>query len=146
MNRVVRLLLLLALAAAPVLSACGAAPLATPTPPAAPAPTGKLSDGGLFRVTFTAKIDPIRINETHAWTLHVDTAAGKPVADAEISVDGGMPAHGHGLPTQPTVTQNLGNGDYLVEGMRFNMPGAWVVSFAIKAGGQSDKATFDLRL
>jgi hypothetical protein len=57
-----------------------------------------------------------------------------------------MPQHGHGLPTSPQVTQNLGNGDYLVEGMKFQMPGWWEVRFNILAGGQSDAITFNLTL
>jgi hypothetical protein len=125
-------------------AACGG-PAASPTT-AADTATRKTTAQGLYSVRFTSRLDPIRINETHAWTLHVETSAGKPVDNAQITVDGGMPAHGHGLPTQPKVTQNLGKGDYLVEGMRFNMPGAWIVTFVISVGGQSDKVTFDLRL
>ena len=34
-----------------------------------------------------------------------------------------MPEHNHGFPTAPRVTENLGEGDYLLEGMRFNMGG-----------------------
>ena len=37
----------------------------------------------------------------------------------------GMPDHDHGLPTQPQVTSRLENGDYLLEGVRFHMPGKW---------------------
>ena len=50
-----------------------------------------------------------------------------------ITVDGGMPQHGHGLPTKPRVTRALGNGDHLVEGMKFNMGGWWVVKFRVNA-------------
>jgi hypothetical protein len=57
-----------------------------------------------------------------------------------------MPQHGHGLPTSPQVTQNLGNGDYLVEGMKFQMPGWWEVRFSISAGAQTDTITFNLTL
>ena len=42
-----------------------------------------------------------------------------------------MPRHGHGLPTKPRVTRPLGNGDHLVEGMKFNMGGWWVVKFRV---------------
>ena len=52
-----------------------------------------------------------------------------------IQVSGDMPEHRHGMPTQPQVTQNLGGGDYLVEGMRFQMGGWWAVTFAIDADG-----------
>ncbi|HSN74616.1 MAG TPA: FixH family protein [Anaerolineae bacterium] len=108
--------------------------------------TSSLTDNGLYRISFTSTLDPIAINQLHSWTVHVETADGQPVDDAQITVDGGMPAHGHGLPTQPQVTQALGNGDYLVEGVRFQMPGAWVMRFDVTADGQSDGVTFELAL
>jgi hypothetical protein len=57
-----------------------------------------------------------------------------------------MPQHGHGLPTQPLVTAYLGDGTYLVEGMKFQMGGWWVVDFTIEANGQSDTVRFNLSL
>src|SRR4249920_3274177 len=32
--------------------------------------------------------------------------------------DGGMPQHGHGLPTRPVVSRELADGTYLMEGMK----------------------------
>jgi hypothetical protein len=106
----------------------------------------RLSDMGLFQVTYTSSLAPIPINQIHTWTIHVETAEGQPVEQASITVDGGMQQHGHGLPTQPEVTQDLGNGDYTVEGMKFNMPGWWTVTFSITAGGQTDRVTYNLVL
>ena len=40
-----------------------------------------------------------------------------------------MPEHGHGFPTVPEVTEYLGDGKYLVEGLKFSMPGWWVGQF-----------------
>jgi hypothetical protein len=104
------------------------------------------TDNGLYRVSFTSNLNPISINQMHTWTLHVETADGQIVEDAVILVDGGMPQHGHDLPTRPQVTQYLGNGDYLVEGLKFQMGGWWEVKFNISADGQSDNVTFNLVL
>lgn len=104
------------------------------------------SDNGLFTVGAVSRLDPVVINETHAWTLHVETADGSAVTDAEITVDGGMPEHDHGFPTAPRVTENLGEGDYLLEGVRFNMAGGWVMTLEISSGGQSDSVTFEFEL
>jgi hypothetical protein len=82
----------------------------------------------------------------HTWTLHLEDKAGSPVENAEITVEGDMPAHGHGLPTEPRVTEYLGNGDYLVEGMQFQMGGEWYVEFTIAADGATDILRFDFRL
>lgn len=101
---------------------------------------------GFFRGTYTPKLDPLRINQIHTWTFHLENKDRQPLEGAQISVDGGMPQHGHGLPTLPQVTKALGNGDYQVEGMKFHMPGWWVVNFHITAQGQSDTITFNLIL
>lgn len=106
--------------------------------------TTQLSDQGTFNVSYSSSLTPIRINQIHAWTVHVETADGQLSDQVEIKVDGGMPQHGHGLPTQPEVTQDLGNSDFLVDGMKFNMPGWWTVTFHITADGQSDSVTFNL--
>lgn len=104
------------------------------------------TENGLFTVSAVSHLDPVVINETHTWTLHIETADGEPVTDAEIAVDGGMPAHNHGFPTAPRVTENLGDGDYLLEGMRFNMGGMWVLTLEIRAGDQNDSLTFEFEL
>lgn len=105
-----------------------------------------VSEAGLFRASIESEVDPIPVNAIHAWKLHIETSASQPVTDAAITVDGGMPAHGHGLPTEPQVTQNLGGGDYLVEGLKFHMQGQWVVTFAISAGDREDSVTFEFGL
>ena len=101
---------------------------------------------GMYTITATPKLDPLVINQIHEWTLHIETADGEPVDNARIMVEGDMPEHRHGLPTRPEVTENLGNGDYLVEGMKFSMPGHWEVTFTVTADDGSDAATFDLVL
>jgi hypothetical protein len=108
--------------------------------------TTRLSAQGHYRATIVPRVAPIPINSLHAWTLHVETPDGRPVTGATIAVDGGMPQHGHGLPTQPQVTRELGNGDYLVEGLKFQMEGWWTIAFAIEAAGQRDDAQFNLIL
>lgn len=108
--------------------------------------TSILTGQKLFRVSYTSNVEPIPLNQIHSWTLHVETADGQAVEGADIIIDGGMPQHGHGLPTSPQITENLGSGDYLVEGMKFQMPGWWELQFNISAGGQSDTATFNLIL
>lgn len=108
--------------------------------------TTRLSEQGLYRGSYVARLDPLVINQMHTWTFHLENADGQPLTGAQITVDGGMPQHGHGLPTSPQVTKELGAGDYQVEGMKFNMPGWWVVNFHITANGQRDTLTFNLIL
>ena len=108
--------------------------------------TTRSSDNGLFKVSYTPASGTVPVNQMHQWTLHVETADGQPVENATITLDGDMPQHGHGLPTNPQVTEYLGNGDYLVEGLRFQMGGWWVMDFVITAQDQSDTVRFNMVL
>ena len=100
----------------------------------------------VYRATYSSSEMPVPVNELHSWKLHVETVNGTPVDNAVISIFGDMPQHGHGMPTKPQLTGRLGNGDYLVEGMKFQMGGWWVIDFTINANGQSDKVSFNLML
>lgn len=108
--------------------------------------TTRLSAEGVYQATIMPDAQPIPVNKMHTWMLHVETPDGQPLDAAEITVDGDMPQHGHGMPTRPQVTQNLGGGDYRVEGMKFQMGGWWVIDFYITANGASDKVSFNLLL
>ena len=72
-----------------------------------------------------------RIGKLIQWKIRVTTPDGQPIEGAKITVDGDMPQHGHSLPTRPQVTRSLGDGTYLVEGMKFQMGGWWVADFTI---------------
>ena len=106
----------------------------------------KMTTAGHFKVSIASQTMPVRINHMHDWVLTVKEHAGNPIFEAKISVDGGMPAHGHGLPTAPQVTKQMGDGKYLVEGVRFNMSGHWELTFHIASANKSDKVTFNLLL
>lgn len=106
----------------------------------------RMSEHGLYRAVIRPHTPEIPLNRLHQWTLHLEGPDGVAVNGAAIVVDGGMPEHGHGLPTKPRVTRALGNGDYLVEGMKFQMPGWWVVAFAISTPDGNDTVSFNLML
>jgi hypothetical protein len=98
---------------------------------------------------FTATLQPdqpLRPRRMHTVRVAITDAAGVPVDDATIQIDGGMPQHGHGLPTRPRVTRALGNGLYEIEGVRFNMGGWWEFKLAINTASGSDVVTFNLAL
>ncbi len=99
-----------------------------------------------FSVTLEEPERPVAINVMHSRIVRITTSNGAAIADAKIKVDGGMAAHGHGLPTAPQATQYLGDGRYLIEGVKFNMSGKWQLKLSIDAAGQSDTASFELAL
>ncbi len=98
---------------------------------------------GKFVVALQPPATPAAINQIHSWQIRLTTPAGLPVTHARIAVDGGMPQHGHGLPTRPQVTQEVADGTYLLEGMKFSMSGWWEIKLAIQSAEGSDKVTFN---
>ena len=96
-----------------------------------------------YVVTLKPPAKPAAINQLHAWQVKVASATGTPVAGAHIKVDGGMPQHGHGLPTRPQVTRELPDGGYLIEGMKFSMTGWWEIKLAIDGPAGADRVTFN---
>jgi hypothetical protein len=97
---------------------------------------------------FVASLEtgPIALNQTHAWIVDVDMADGTPVDIDALTIDGGMPLHGHGLPTEPKVVRDLGDGRFEVEGVLFSMPGWWIVTVHVSTPASPDAATFNFKL
>lgn len=97
----------------------------------------------IYTVRIAPVVAPVAVNQIHAWQIDVTSATGEPVKNARISVAGGMPQHGHGFPTQPRVTKELGEGRYLLEGMKFSMVGWWEIKLDISASLGQDQVTFN---
>lgn len=106
----------------------------------------RVSAAGLYRATILPQGDSIPQGKLQKWTLHLETATGAAVDSVTVAVDGGMPQHGHGLPTKPRVTRALGNGNHLVEGMKFNMGGWWEVRFRVDGAAGRDSVVFNVKL
>lgn len=89
---------------------------------------------------------PLRPRQMQTVRITVRDADGRAIDGAQIAVDGGMPRHGHGLPTRPRVTRSLGDGRYEIEGVRFNMGGWWEFRLAIAGSRGAGTVTFNLDL
>lgn len=99
--------------------------------------------------TYTARLEPrepLRVRRLQTVPVMITDAQGRPVEHAAITIDGGMPEHRHGLPTQPRVTRALGGGVYEIEGVRFSMGGWWEIKLAIESAAGADTVTFNLSL
>lgn len=77
--------------------------------------------------------------------LRLTDSTSAPVDGATITVDGAMPEHHHGMPTQPRITAAYGAGRYQVDGIRFSMPGWWTLTFVVDAPAGRDSVTFNLK-
>lgn len=96
-----------------------------------------------FVVTLQPPATPAAINQIHSWRIQVTSPTGVPIIHARIAVDGGMPQHGHGLPTRPQATREVVDGTYLLEGMKFSMTGWWEIKLTIQSADGSDQVTFN---
>ena len=105
-----------------------------------------LTRSGYYRVSYTSLLDPLTINTIHDWVFHIENSDGVTVNGAVVSVSGGMPQHNHGLPTIPRMTRSLGNGHYVLEGMRFHMNGYWELNVTVDVGGRRDTVIINLTI
>ena len=108
--------------------------------------SGWTSKRGLFVVSYQSDLQPLQINQLHTWVVRIEDTSGVGVTGAEISVDGGMPEHDHGLATRPRVTAELGDGNYRLDGLRFHMAGDWELTLTIVANGKTDTAVVNVTL
>ena len=105
----------------------------------------RTSAQGLYVATLQDATD-LKPRKMYTLQATIVDKSGQPVTGASITVDGGMPQHGHGLPTRPRLTKDLGNGAYEISGVRFNMGGWWEFKLTITTPAGTDTVTFNLSL
>lgn len=132
------------------LLACGSEPAPPPASPAADAaavaPGAGLSQGGLYRLSLRPREGRVPLGPLHTWVLQVETADGAPFEPTRLAVGGGMPQHAHGFQSEPRVTQALGDGEFLIEGVRFHMHGDWTLRLEVVGPAGPDVATFHVHV
>ena len=106
-------------------------------------PGPRTSAQGLYVATLQ-DADSLKPRKMYTLQVSVTDATGMDIDGASIDVDGGMPQHGHGYPTRPRVTRNLGGGAYEISGLRFNMGGWWELKLTIATPAGTDTVTFNL--
>jgi len=104
------------------------------------------SRNGHFQVVAEPDRGSIPLREYHDWIVNIRGTDGGPVQLDGLSVSGGMPGHGHGLPSQPKVQEYLGDGRYRLSGFLFNMHGDWTLRIHMVRRGVQDVADLKLTL
>lgn len=105
-----------------------------------------VTTGGDWRVTWASSPDPIPFDEPFELLIDVETAAGQAILPAELTVSVGatMPAHGHGMTTDPVV--EVESDHFRATGMLFHMTGRWELEIAVQDGdGTVGRVTFPVR-
>lgn len=133
----------MAMAAATAMTLAGARARAKASRPSSggDAP-GRPSTNGRYTVVLRPAKVPIPVNEWVDFSIQIRRRDGAKVELTEVALDGGMPAHGHGLPTAPTVLRAGAAGELVATGVRFNMAGLWELRLTVVDSGGGDVAVF----
>jgi hypothetical protein len=134
-----------------VVCACGAAEEnvrdeAPATGAVLTAPGSGLSEAGHYRLSLRPRDGEIPLGRLHAWVVTTETPQGQRFAPSHLWMGGGMPQHAHGFTTEPRVTGAMGEGEFLVEGVRFHMSGDWVLRIELVGPAGPDAAEFHVQV
>lgn len=110
------------------------------TPAAAPKATATVlrAKGTHYAVTWT--FAPPKVGELFAVDLTLTDLAGKPLAAPQVTVEATMPAHGHGMMTDPELKQ-VAPTLWHAEGWKLHMHGAWQFEVRVTSGGVKERLT-----
>lgn len=92
----------------------------------------RINNGGL---TIAYRTEPEEIRVGKPFSVEVIACEADGEAPEAISLDAGMPAHGHGMNYAPSM-RKLGPGHAAFDGLVFHMPGSWAIRFEVTAGGK----------
>ena len=104
----------------------------------------EVSEKGAYRVTLSCQFIPPVLNRFQDGTLHVaPIRAGTAIPDG-IAVAARVPGLGRLMPTSPRARGPLENGNYRIEGLKFDMAGRWRLRLDIGAGASHDRVDFEI--
>jgi hypothetical protein len=81
-------------------------------------------------------------NRLHHWYLYLRPISGDLPAPDELSIGAVMKRHSHFLPTTPKITKGPRAGEHIIEGVKFDRLGEWMVQFGLKTNAGEDRITF----
>lgn len=102
------------------------------------------SAGRFFEATYILDQDCAPLNKFHSWVLRLLDKENQPMKGVNIEFVTDMPEHLHGMMTKPQVSESSNPGEYLVEGVRFHMPGWWEITLDATRDGGRDLARFNI--
>lgn len=106
----------------------------------------KMTDKGLYSISFRQEEGTVSVGPITSFLVTVKDGDGQLVEEAMILIDGGMPQHGHGLPTQPKQTDVVSPGIYRIDGVKFSMTGWWEFRLTVLSEAGKDSAIFNVVL
>lgn len=117
------------------------------TPRGSRAFASELTTDGRYRIEWRSVPDPLPLNRDFRLEVRLNPVEGAepPSQPLELRADAEMPEHQHGM-LQTPISRALGERRFEVEGMRFHMPGRWVLLFEVREGLKKSRARVSLDL
>lgn len=104
----------------------------------------KYTDEGSYYVEYESNPSPIPLNKYFTITVfpYADDTKSSILQDIDVFVDATMPAHGHGMNEQATMTLQE-DGSFLAEGLKWHMEGLWELEIYVTQES-TDTAKFEI--
>ncbi|MBF0279831.1 MAG: hypothetical protein HQM13_18680 [SAR324 cluster bacterium] len=102
------------------------------------------SQKGLFRGSLKGFGQKTAFNTIISWHLQLTEKSGTPVKEAQIGVSGAVASQSHSLPTIPRVSKKDNNGAFLIEGIKFDRQGDWLLKLAVQTPRAQDQIIFEI--
>lgn len=99
---------------------------------------GNQVSAGSITLSYQLPVEKIIVSQPFAMEIKL-CRNNSPLLPKHLRVDAGMPAHGHGMNYQPTIT-TLAKGHYAVDEFIFHMMGRWI--FTIDVITEDEKQSF----
>lgn len=103
----------------------------------------QVTDDGAYFLMYSSDPYPIPFNEPFSlvWMVHDGADQSLMYDDATLSLAVEMPAHGHGMNTEPAITMDE-YGTFTAEGFLFHMRGWWAITATATREGVTDSSIF----
>lgn len=103
-------------------------------------------DGKAFRVSYETDAPDGKppLSKMHVWTITIEPKQGT-ASSLRLAVEGDMPQHLHGLPTNIEVLHIDAN-HFVLKGMKFHMVGWWRLKFNVSDGVRTEDFVFQFIL
>ena len=103
------------------------------------------AESGNIKIKISGHKNFMALNKIQHWNVELTTLRNTPIVAAKILIDGGMPAHAHGLPTEPVV-EHVNENVYTIKGLKFSMAGVWMLFIDINTKAMTYRLTLEFDL
>ncbi len=102
------------------------------------------SQNGLIKAELTGVTAAAPLHKMHHWHLKLKSLNDVALSGAQIDISGETLDHPHALPTSPRITKEIEPGHYILDGIKFDRQGDWLLKLSIQANNVRDSISFKI--